>query len=188
MPTFDVDALLGSLARDPPQTIPFVEARASPLLEREITLEGTLEYLGRGKLTRNVTAPYVERTVIDGESVRIRREGRNERGFSLEHAPALGGFLAGLAAILSGDRATLEREFEISSAGTADDWQLTLVPRSREVRERVGRIRLRGADDSARCIVTMSTDGGTTAELVLGPAAAEAGSAEQRALHCNELP
>ena len=181
----DVDALLASLVRKAPETIPFLEVRASPLLEREITIEGMLEYLGPGQLTRNVTAPYVERTVIDGDVVRVRREGRPERTFFLGRAPGLGGFLAGLAAILSGDRATLEREFEISLTGTTDDWQLTLVPHSREVRERVDRIRLRGAYDSARCIVTVSADGATASELVLGGAVAAAGSAEQRARHCN---
>ncbi len=174
--------------RDGSETIPFLEVRTSPLLEREITLEGTLEYLGPGQLSRNVTAPYAERTVIDGEVVRIRREGRAEREFFLGQTPGLGGFLAGLAAILSGDHVTLEREFEISLAGTAVDWQLTLVPRSREVRERVGRIRLRGLDDAAQCIVTVSADGATASELVLGQAVAQADSAEQRALLCNELP
>ena len=187
-PRDEVDALLAALAREPPQTIAFLEVRSSPLLARELSLEGSLEYLGPGKLSRVVSAPYAEQTIIDGDAVRIRRGNRAERRFSLSRAPGLGGFLAGLAAILSGDRGTLEHEFEISMAGAAQDWQLTLVPRSHELRERVGSIRLRGAAGSTRCVVTAGPAGETVAELLLGEAAARGRDASWRALNCGSLP
>lgn len=187
IPSFDVGTLLASLAREPPQTIEFLEARSSALLERELVLRGTLEYRGRGKLTRIVSTPYAERTDIDGDSIRIQRANRPERDFSLGRAPGLGGFLTGLAAILAGDREALEREFELSVAGAETGWQLTLVPRSNEVRARVEMIRLRGAGAAPLCIVTVEKGGESRAELLLGEAAANPEYARQRALHCGEL-
>ncbi len=182
----DVDSLLASLVREPPQKIEFVEVRSSTLLERELVLKGMLEYRGRGKLSRTVSTPYVERTDIDGDAIRILRPNRPERSFSLGRAPGLGGFLTGLVAILGGDREALEREFELSLADGETGWQLKLVPRSKEVRARVESIRLRGSGAAPLCIVTVAKGGGSMTELLLGEAATNPEIARQRALYCGD--
>jgi hypothetical protein len=184
----DADALLATLAREPPQTIEFTEIRTSALLEGELVVAGTLEYSGRGKLSRIVTAPYAERTDIDGDEVRIQRTDRPVRRFSLRRAPELGGLLTGFTAILGGDRQALDREFELAYASGADGWQLTLTPRSHRAQGRVTNIRIRGVDDTPACIVTAATGGGGTTELLLGAATVNADNAEQRAKHCAGPP
>lgn len=187
-PAHSVESLLAALAREPPQSIGFTEIRSSALLDRELVVSGTLEYAGPGKLSRSVLTPYAERTDIDGDEVRIYRAGRPERRFSLKRAPELGGLLTGFAAILGGDRAALEREFELSLANGAAGWQLTLIPRSNRARARVASIRVRGVDEAPDCIVTVANDGGATAELLLGTPASDPDIARQRALHCVVLP
>src|SRR5262245_45648986 len=62
----DLDGLLRSLAREPPQSTAFVETHRSALLDRDLIVSGELEYRGPGQLSRVVTEPYRERTVIDG--------------------------------------------------------------------------------------------------------------------------
>jgi outer membrane lipoprotein carrier protein LolA len=185
---YDIDTLLAALARKPPQSIGFTEIHSSALLERELVVRGTLDYAGFGKLSRIVTEPYAERTEIDGDSVRIFRTDRPERRFSLKRAPELGGLLTGFSAILGGERATLEREFELALANGAVGWQLTLKPRGTRAQARIMAIRVRGAGDTPACIVTVAKNGGATTELLLGNAAAAADIAEQRTTHCAALP
>ncbi len=184
----ELDSLLASLVRDPPQTIEFLELRNSALLEEELEIRGTLEYRGSGNLTRTVSTPLSERTDIDGDVIRIQRGNRPERVFSLARAPGLGGFLTGLTSILAGDREALEREFELSLAGAETDWELTLVPRSAEVRARLEAIRLHGAGSTPLCIVTTTKAGATDTVLLLGEAATTSDPARKRAMHCGGLP
>jgi hypothetical protein len=184
----DARSLLASLAREPPQSIAFAEIHSSPLLERELVVTGTLEYTGTGKLSRIVTAPHQERTDIDGDEVRIQREGRPERRFSLRRAPELGRLLTAFSTMLGGDQAALEREFELEYAVAADGWQLELLPRGGGEHDRIGSLRVRGSGDLPACIVVMNREGGVISELLLGAAATDPDRARQRALHCGALP
>lgn len=185
---YDIDTLLAALAREPPQSIAFTEIHSSALLDREFVVSGTLDYTGSGKLSRVVTAPYAERTDIDGDSVRIYRADRPERHFSLKRAPDLGGLLTGFSAILDGDRAALEREFELALVDGAMGWQLTLKPKNSRSRARIMAIRVRGTGDAPACIVTVAIDGNAASEVLLGSAAGEAEMAGRRAVHCAALP
>lgn len=182
----DIDALLAALAREPPQSISFTEVHSSRLLEHELVVSGTLEYSGPGKLSRVVAEPFVERTDIEGDSIRILREDRPDRQFSLKRAPELGGLLTGFLAILGGDRAALEREFELAFVDGAAGWQLTLSPKNIRAQARIAAIRVRGAGNAPDCIVTVPRDGDTVTELLLGDAARD--GTGPRTILCAELP
>ena len=185
-PDASIETLLTTLARTPPRAIAFTEIRSSALLEAELIVSGTLEYAAPGKLSRIVSQPYEERTDIDGDEVRITRPDRPERRFSLKRAPELRGLLTSFSAILGGDHAALEREFDLSLATAQADWQLTLTPRNKRARASIGSIRVRGAGDTPTCI-TIGGNGGASTALLLG-AAAIPDAAGQRALHCGVLP
>ncbi len=176
----DLDELLASLTRKPPQTIAFVETHRSPLLVRELVVSGVLEYRGMDALSRIVTEPYRERTDIDGGEVRIRREGRPERRFSLRQGKELGGMLIAFSSLLAGDRRALEAAFEVSAMFDAGGWQLDLVPRQADQTGRAVKIRVTGAGTAPGCIVVMAADGGATTTIGLGDSAsgATAGCAE----------
>lgn len=183
-PTSDLDSFLASLAKEPPQSIAFVEVHTSPLLEHEFVVAGTLEYAAPGRLSRIVTEPYQERSDIDYGEVRIVREGRPERRFSLRRNPELGGLLAAFSALLSGDRATLEENFEPSLTAEAKSWQLDLAPRRAGPRNRIGQIRVRGTSDMPACIVVFTKDGEATTEILLGAAASNPDRERMRKDHC----
>ena len=185
VPATSIEALLATLARAPPRSIAFTEIRSSALLEAELIVSGTLEYAAPGKLSRIVSRPYEERTDIDGDEVRITRADRPERRYSLRRAPELRGLLTSFSAILGGDHAALEREFELSLATTQAGWQLTLTPRNKRARASIGSIRVRGAGDTPACI-TIGGNGGESTALLLG-VAADPDAAGQRALHCDGL-
>ncbi len=174
----DLDSLLRSLAREPPQSIAFIETHASPLLEGELVVSGELEYRGDGKLSRVVNAPYHERIDIDGTDVRIQREGRPERRFSLRRSAELGGILSAFSALLSGDRAVLESSFEPTVEFRPDGWELDLAPRQAD---HIGRIRVWGKGDAPSCIAVLASDGSMATMIQLGM------DAPGQTPACNEL-
>ena len=169
----DLDGLLGSLAREPPERIAFVETHRSPLLEGDLVVSGELEYRGPGQLSRVVTEPYRERTDIDGTDVRIQREGRPERRFSLRRSAELGGLMTAFSALLGGDRAALLAVFEPTAEFGPDGWRLDLVPRPGKVQERVERIVVRGRGDAPACIALRMENGAAATVIRLGAAAAD---------------
>jgi Outer membrane lipoprotein carrier protein LolA-like len=175
----NLDSLLASLAREPPQKIAFVETHRSPLLERDLVVSGVLEFRGKDSLSRIVTEPYQERTDIDGSDVRIQREGRPERRFSLRRSQELGGMLSAFSSLLAGDRAALESVFDPSVEFAAGGWRLDLVPRQSGRQDRVAKIRVTGAGDAPACIAVLMQDGSATTVIRLGetnPAAEAADS------------
>jgi Outer membrane lipoprotein carrier protein LolA-like len=168
----EIASLLESLAREPPQEIAFVEVRASPLVEGDITVSGVLEYTAPGKLSRVVTEPFWERTDISGDDVRIMRRGQRDRRFSLDRSPELAGLLTAFTALLAGDHDALERMFEVSYAPTREGWRLRLVPRRPRIADRIARISIEGTGDAPVCIAVVATNGAATTQILLGQAAA----------------
>lgn len=173
----DLDSLLKSLARQPPQTIAFVETRRSPLLTQDIVVTGVLEYRGTVQLSRVVTEPYRERIDINGSDVRIAREGRPERRFSLRRSAELGGLLPAFSALLAGDRPVLEADFETTVQFLPNGWRLDLVPKQAGQRKHIEIIRVRGEGDTPTCIAVMKEETasavirlGATAEAARGAA------------------
>lgn len=162
----DPAVVIGKLARDPPATIAFAEARFSPLLAEPVVVSGALGFLGDGRFDRVVDSPYRERTEIRGESVSVAREGERRRTFALKRAPELGGLLAGLLALLSGDAAAVAREFSVVTHGTESRWALELVPLDDDKRRRLERMLVGGANDELRCIAVLTADGGASVMLL----------------------
>ena len=169
----ELDSLISSLAREPPRSVEFVETHRSPLLERDIVVSGLLEYHGKGKLSRIVTEPYRERTDIDGTDVRIRREGRPERRFSLRHSEELGGMLSAFSSLLANDRAALDAAFEVTGAMEAGGWRLDLLPRQMNQRDRVAMIRVTGTGNEPSCIAVLRQDGSAATVVVFGKRSAD---------------
>jgi len=118
----DTDALLARLARPPPDTTTFVEVRYSALVAAPLVASGELEHREDGALVRRVTSPYRETTVLRGENVLLQREGSRPRSFSLDRAPELRGMLASFGALLTGDRAMLDRYFSTTMRGSDASW------------------------------------------------------------------
>ena len=80
-------ALVASLRRPAPADTAYAEVRFVHVLRRPMVLRGELHYGGTGQLGKRVDAPYHETTTIAGSDVRVQREGKSERSFSLDRAP-----------------------------------------------------------------------------------------------------
>lgn len=143
--SWDLDALLGELAQVPSSHSRFVETRQVALLAQPLELRGSLSYERPARLSKHVQAPFEETLSVDGESAVLASKTGGERRVSLREQPALAALVEGIRATLAGDRARLERHYQVELAGTRAAWTLRLVPRGLQVRQLVDTIVLAGA-------------------------------------------
>lgn len=168
----DLDALLARLARPGPAQTRFVEVRDSALLAAPLVTSGTLEYRSASALSKSTETPHRELVTIAGEDVRVERQGKPARRFSLKRAPELRGVLASFAALLAGDRKALERYFTLEGEQAGAYWTLRLTPREARVRKRIASVEFVGADAALRCFVVAEPDGDASVTLLDALAAA----------------
>lgn len=181
------DWILSKLARPAPMRTGFVELRGSRLLKTPLRIEGEYQRPHGEVLVREVRTPYRETTTIDRGEVTIARAGKTPRRFSLSRAPELVGLQASFGALLAGDQALLEQHYRVASAGTRQQWTMTLTPKQAQLAAKVRDITLYGRGAELRCIETRPVaTAGKPAELqrtlLAGAARAAAGVNDATAL------
>ena len=162
----DAVALIGGLKRELPARTAYTEVRFSHMYDRALVARGELEYLGPGKLGKRVDSPYQETTTIADGEVTLQRGKRKPRQISLERVPELDGFLRGFSALLGGDVAAVQRDFELSSSGDTSHWRLRLAPRDPRLKKRIDAIEVDGSADTARCFSILDADDDASIMLV----------------------
>jgi len=166
----DVRGLVARLAKPAPTAVAFTEVRFSKMLVEPLVVSGQLVYGGPRSLDRQVTEPYQETTRIRGETVLVERAGQAPQSFGLQRAPELRGLLAGLTALLAGDLAAIQRDFQVAARDGADGWQLELTPIDPRVLKRLKMIRARGSEAEPRCFELINAKDGRSI-MLLGSAA-----------------
>jgi hypothetical protein len=136
------------------------------MLSEPLVIAGELEHRGDGAFVRHVQEPYRETATVLGENVTVERDGNSPRRFSLDRAPELRGMFSSFGAMLTGDRATLEQHFEITSSESNNSWRIDLVPRASKMRTRLARIRVDGHGDRANCMTMDEPDGDATVTVI----------------------
>jgi len=177
-PEAAVDAgwILDKLARPAPMRTAFVELRGSPLLKAPLRVEGEYQRPDDATLVREVRKPYAETTTLRNGQATLARTGKAPRTFPVSRIPELAGLQASFGALLSGDRATLQRHYQLTAQGTKQRWTLLLTPTDAAVRASVRDVTLHGRGAELRCIETRPAKGDLQRTLLAG-AAREAGSA-----------
>ena len=152
----------------------FVELRGSRLLKKPLRIEGDYARPSNDILVREVRAPYVETSTIRAGSVTIKR-GAGAKTYALDRAPQLAGLQNSFGALLSGDRAQLERVFRVDGGGTREQWTLQLTPKDARMAAQVRGLSLYGRGAELRCIETQPVKGDLQRTLLAGAAAAARG-------------
>jgi len=174
--------VLQAVARPAPSRTAFVELRQSAMLKQPLRLQGEYRSEPGGRLVREVTAPYAETTTLaDGQAV-IVRGNRAPRTISLQQVPELAAVQAGFGALLSGDRALLERTYTVDASGARERWTLRLVPRDPRLAAALQRIDLHGRGAELRCVESVPAKGEAQRTLMAGAAAAAVGVDDPAAL------
>lgn len=171
----DAGWILRALARPAPVRTAFVELRGSPLLKAPLRIEGEYQRPDKDSLVREVRSPYAETTTLRNGEATIARAGRTPRKFPLARVPELAGLQASFGALLSGDRALLEKNYRLRAEGTRQQWTLSLVPIDARKPGGVRDLTLYGRGAELRCIETRPLKGDLQRTLLAGAAHEAAG-------------
>lgn len=151
-------------AEHPPRH--FTELRHSELLLAPITLHGTLAYRD-GRLIKQITAPFSERFIVEGNILIIEREGGEPaQRLSLNDYPPLLTFVTVFRAVLKGDLSTLQQHYLTAINNRDEAWQLQLKPRDARVAVHLKSVEIEGVRNQIkRFIIEEQSGDSSTLEL-----------------------
>lgn len=157
---WDLPALLAALSRQSLSQVAFTETKTMNLLKQPLQVSGLLSFSPPARLEKRITAPVEERYRVDGDRLTVDRpsEGLHQE-LSLSAYPPLWAFVESIRAPLAGDRATLERFYQVSLGGSRRNWLLALVPREPEMAALVRSVQIRGNEDRMRELTIEEANG-----------------------------
>lgn len=155
----DVDALMERLRSIPGLQARFTETKTIGLLAVPLVNEGTLYFDPPGRLLRVVDKPHPGRVLLVGDSVWLREDGRSEH-IDLGAHPTARSFVGSFGSLLAGDRAALDRHFELTLRNGDDDtWTLDLRPRTEAMARIVTKMRVSGHREIVDRLVVVEASG-----------------------------
>lgn len=142
-----LDALLQRFAAAPGLSARFREEKRVQLLAAPLVSEGTLHYAPPSRLVRHTTSPTPATVLIDGAQLRFG-DAHGQQSLDMNATPVVRQFVDSFLAVVAGDRAALERSYELDfrvpDATRPEAWELTLRPRAAAVQRVFRDILLRG--------------------------------------------
>lgn len=160
-----LDALLRRFAAVPGLHARFREEKRVQLLAAPLVSEGTLDYAPPSRLVRRTATPAPSTVLIEGSHLRFG-DGRGEQSIDMNATPVVRQFVDSFLALVAGDRAALERSYEIDfrvpDAQRPEAWTLTLRPRVATIQRVFRDIELRGAGVILDAMTLRETSGDET--------------------------
>lgn len=156
---WNLTVLMEALAQRSSGQADFSETKYLSVLDEPIEQTGTLAF-APGRLEKFTEGPRPERMTVTGDvlTVEIGPE-RHKRQLRLHRYPVLWGFIEGLRATLTGDLEVLRRFYEIELHGSADDWELVMVPNQPEMAAVVRLVSIRGGQAQIVVIEVVQKNG-----------------------------
>ena len=154
----ELDQVMQQLAQRQHGHATFIEQTYSSLLKAPVQSSGELWFDASGRLEKKVLTPQPEDLKLDGDQLQLIRGGR-QRSASLQQFPQLAPLFDGLRQTLAGDRAALQRSFDLSFDEQSGGWTLTLRPLQPELAHWIDFIRISGQDGSLREVLTQRRNG-----------------------------
>jgi hypothetical protein len=169
--TSDLDRVMAALSQRQHGHVGFVEEKYLSLLDRPVQSSGELLYDAPDRLEKRTLSPKPETLVLQNGVVTADR-GRHHYVLDLHQYPQIVPFIESIRATLAGDRASLERVFHLSFAGSYDSWSLTLAPLDAKLSGTIRQIGIEGTQDAIHRVAILETDGDRSV-LTIGAAVAE---------------
>lgn len=157
----DLDEVMQLLAQRRHGEASFVEQHFMRLLSRPVESLGELSFDAPDRLEKRTLEPRPEDLTVEGDTLTMTRHGRT-RVISLASYPQIRPMIESLRATLAGDRAALERLFEVGFSGDPQRWSLLLVPREERIGARVAEVRIDGSRDRVLHVEIRETNGDRT--------------------------
>ncbi|WP_439520371.1 LolA-related protein [Hydrogenophaga sp.] len=164
---FDIDQLMTELARNPGGQATFIEKRHLALLDKPVVATGEMTYTAPDRLEKRTLTPKPETMLLDKDTLSLERD-RRRMSIQLGQRPEVAAFVESIRSTLSGNRASLERSYQLALTGNIDAWVLTLVPSDARIGKLLQRITLSGVREQVLGIEYLQTDGDRT-EMSIQP-------------------
>lgn len=164
----DIDRLMADLAGNPGGTVRFVEKRHMALLDKPLESSGEMSYYPPDWLERRTLRPRPERVLLEKNTLTVERE-RRRFSMPVSQRPEVMAFVASVRSTLAGDRAELERHYQLAYQGNRQRWTLTLVPREPRMLAIVTQIAISGEQALVRHIEYRQADGDRSEMSISAP-------------------
>lgn len=140
----------------------FSEEKRVALLARPLKSTGTI-YFARDKgIARTVITPRAQQVVLTKTTLKIRTEKKTEE-IPLDKSKDLKAFALIFPTLLRGERAELEKSFEIAMYGSEKDWwALQFSPKTDSLKKLVKRVVVYGKKLDAHSLQVVEANGDTT--------------------------
>lgn len=158
---FDLQALTQQLAQVRSGQATFVEDRRVQQLDQVLRSSGRLSFVAPDTFVRETLRPSHEKLAVVGNQLTMSR-GTRSRVTALDSVPEAVVIVEAIRGTLTGNKDTLERYFDTTVQGSAEQWQLELVPREPRLRGQVAHLRLSGRQGQVREVRMTLADGDTS--------------------------
>ena len=140
----------------------FRDEKHIALLARPLVSTGTITFDRDRGIVRATTAPHAEKAVLTRTALRIQKGDRVE-DIPLDRTRDLQAFALIFPTLLRGERAAIERSFDLALYGRADAWwALELTPRADSLRALVRRVVVFGRAGELAALQIAEASGDTT--------------------------
>ena len=155
--SWGLEQLMQALARNTSARATFTEQKFIALLDKPVLSSGELFYTAPDRLEKRTLKPKPETLVLDHDTVTVER-GKRQYTLRVKDYPELGAFVESIRGTLAGDRATLERLFQLNLDGTEARWTLVLRPLDPKMLAVLQRITMQGERAELRSIEIEQAD------------------------------
>jgi hypothetical protein len=154
----ELDSLMALLSQRRHGEADFTEKKYLSMLKQPLESSGELIYDAPDHLEQRTEKPRPQSVVLDHGIVTMQI-GQRHRVLRLADYPQLAPLIDSIRATLAGDRAALERVFELGFTGTLEHWQLRLEPHDAQLAATLKRIDMQGERDAVREVQVQQSDG-----------------------------
>jgi hypothetical protein len=162
-----LDELMRLLAARKHGHVTFTEVHILSLLQRPLHSSGELLYEAPDRLEKRTLKPQPEDLVLNGEVLTIRR-GAHTRTLDLTRHSEIAPWIESIRATLTGDRAALERYFQVDYSGELAHWTLRLVPHKDAQQVAIAEVRIEGSGATVQQVEIRQSDGDRSV-MTIGP-------------------
>lgn len=162
---WDIDQLMHTLASVPAGHASFVEKKSIAMLEKPVESSGELFYNAPDRLEKRTLKPKAENMLLDKDKLIVEQRGK-KRVLALQNYPEVAAFIDSIRGTLAGDRKSLERTYQLSLEGDAQNWNLTLLPIDNKMQKIVAKISIAGSGNALQTIDILQADGDSSRMII----------------------
>ena len=151
--------LMHALAQKKQGKASFIEKKYIRILDKPLESSGELSFEAPLRLEKRTLKPRPESMLLDGDKLTVTLYEKQPLQLRLQDYPDIAALVESIRGTLSGDQATLEKNYAIEFSGVPSKWQLRLTPVQKALVKVVRQIHIGGADANIKTIAFDQADG-----------------------------